>query len=65
LTERQSEVLQQLMKGRSNKQIAHRLDVSEATVKVHVSAILRTLGLRSRVEAALLAQKEDLNPVGA
>jgi DNA-binding NarL/FixJ family response regulator len=64
LTERQSEVLQQLMKGRSNKQIADRLGVSEATVKVHISAILRTLGLRSRVEAALLAQKEDFRSVG-
>lgn len=65
LTERQSEVLQQLRKGRSNKQIADRLGVSEATVKVHISAILKTLGLRSRVEAALLAQKEDINSVGA
>jgi len=65
LTQRQTEVLQQLTKGRSNKQIANHLGVSEATVKVHVSAILKTLGLNSRVEAALMAQKEGFSSVGA
>jgi len=59
LTERQKQVLEQLTYGISNKQIAERLGVSEATVKVHISAILKTLGLRSRVEAALLAQRLD------
>lgn len=59
LTERQSQVLEQLKYGDSNKQIADRLGLSEATVKVHISAILKTLGLRSRVEAALLAQKHE------
>jgi two-component system nitrate/nitrite response regulator NarL len=59
LTERQSEVMRQLMNGCSNKQIANHLSVSEATIKVHVSAILKTLGLKTRLEAALLAQKED------
>jgi DNA-binding NarL/FixJ family response regulator len=58
LTERQAQVLEQLRDGASNKEIAERLGVSEATVKVHISAILKTLGLRSRLEAALLAQKE-------
>lgn len=59
LTERQEQVLEQLKHGISNKQIAEHLGVSEATVKVHISAILKTLGLRSRVEAALLAQRQD------
>jgi DNA-binding NarL/FixJ family response regulator len=59
LTERQAQVLELLRYGSSNKQIAERLGVSEATVKVHISAILKTLGLRSRVEAALLAQQEN------
>jgi DNA-binding NarL/FixJ family response regulator len=59
LTERQKQVLEQLKQGITNRQIAERLGVSEATVKVHISAILKTLGLRSRVEAALLAQRQD------
>ena len=57
LTARQAEVLTQLKDGISNKEIALRLGVSESTVKVHVSAILKTLGLRSRLEAALFAQQ--------
>ena len=57
LTDRQAEVLSHLQDGISNKQIADRLGVSESTVKVHISAILKALGLRSRVEAALMAQK--------
>lgn len=59
LTDRQAEVLSHLQDGISNKQIAERLNVSEATVKAHISAILKSLGLRSRVEAALVAQKLD------
>ena len=59
LTDRQAEVLSHLQDGISNKQIADRLCVSESTVKVHISAILKALGLRSRVEAALIAQKLD------
>jgi DNA-binding NarL/FixJ family response regulator len=57
LTERQLEVLGHLQDGISNKQIADRMGVTEATVKVHMSAILKTLGLHTRLEAALLAQK--------
>jgi len=59
LTDRQAEVLSHLQDGISNKQIAERLGVTEATIKVHISAILKALGLRSRVEAALMAQKLD------
>ena len=57
LTQRQTEVLTHLRDGISNKQIADRMGLSEATVKVHMSAILKTLGMHSRVEAALVAQK--------
>ena len=57
LTQRQTEVLRHLQDGISNKQIADRMGLSEATVKVHMSAILKTLGMHSRVEAALVAQK--------
>jgi DNA-binding NarL/FixJ family response regulator len=63
LTGRQAEVLSHLQDGISNKQIAERLSLSEATVKVHISAILKALGLRSRVEAALIAQKLDWQSV--
>ncbi|MEN8205163.1 MAG: response regulator transcription factor [Pseudomonadota bacterium] len=57
LTQRQAEVLKHLQDGISNKQIADRMGLTEATVKVHMSAILKTLGLQSRLEAALVAQK--------
>ncbi|MGD2138042.1 MAG: response regulator transcription factor [Gammaproteobacteria bacterium] len=56
LTVRQMQVLQHLQGGLSNKEIAARLGVSEATVKVHMSAILRALGVHSRTEAALQAK---------
>ena len=55
LTERQWEVLWLLLEGLSNKQICRALDLAEATVKVHVRAILRELGARSRAEAIVVA----------
>ena len=60
LTERESEVLKLLALGKANKQIAQGLYVSEKTVKAHVSAILRKLGVRSRTQAALHAVREGL-----
>ncbi|MGQ9369869.1 LuxR C-terminal-related transcriptional regulator [Azospirillum sp. ST 5-10] len=56
LTPRQREVLTRLREGKSNKQIAHELGLTEGTVKVHVTAILRLLGVRNRTQAALTAQ---------
>lgn len=50
-------ILRQLMEGRHNRQIAEAIHVSEATVKVHVSAILHKLGVDSRTQAAVLAQR--------
>jgi len=58
LTERETEVLQHLARGATNKAIAQALGVGEATVKSHVSAVLAKLGLKSRTQAALHALRE-------
>jgi NarL family two-component system response regulator LiaR len=55
LTERETEVLKLLARGKANKQIASSLFVSEKTVKAHVSSILMKLGVQSRTQAALHA----------
>lgn len=53
LTQRQREVLDRLREGKSNKQIAHELGLSEGTVKIHMTAIFKSLGVRNRTQAAM------------
>ncbi len=53
LTEREREILHHISQGESNKVIARKLDIAEATVKVHVKHLLKKLGLKTRVEAAV------------
>ncbi len=51
LTGRQKEVLGELLKGQASKEIARTLDIAEGTVKIHLAAIYRALGVRTRAEA--------------
>ncbi|MCC8243667.1 response regulator [Saccharothrix luteola] len=60
LTEREVEVLHCLGEGLSNHQIGRKLHIGETTVKTHVSRVLTKLDLRSRVQAAILAQEAGL-----
>jgi NarL family two-component system response regulator LiaR len=60
LTDRETEVLKLLARGKANKQIAGNLYVSEKTVKAHVSSILMKLGVQSRTQAALYAVRTGL-----
>ncbi len=59
LTGREREVLALLADGRSNREIARALSVSEKTVKTHVSAVLAKLGVADRTQAALLAARQS------
>jgi DNA-binding NarL/FixJ family response regulator len=58
LTSREREVLAQIADGRSNREIARLLRVSEKTVKTHVSSVLAKLGVADRTQAALLAVRQ-------
>jgi NarL family two-component system response regulator LiaR len=60
LTERETEVLRMVAEGKANKEIALRLQLSEGTIKTHVSIILAKLGLQSRTQAALYAANSGL-----
>jgi len=57
LTPQQLRVLTMVSEGKLNKQIAYDLEISEATVKSHVSAILQKLGVNSRTQAVILANR--------
>jgi len=54
LSPREQEVLRQIARGASNKEIARALEIAETTVKIHVQHILRKLGVSSRVQAAVV-----------
>jgi DNA-binding NarL/FixJ family response regulator len=60
LSSREMEVLQLLMSGKRNKDIAHQLGITEATVKSHVSAILMRLNVSDRTEAVVTALRRGL-----
>lgn len=62
LTDQQLRVLRHLQDGRLNKQIAYDLDISEATVKAHVTAIFRKLNVLNRTQAVILANKLHVDP---
>ncbi len=61
LTPTQLKVLLAVLDGQLNKQIAHNLGISEATVKAHMTAIMRKLDVRSRTQAALVARSLGLD----
>jgi len=57
LTPRQSEVLYMLAQGLSNKQISADLGIAEATTKMHITAIMKSMGVSNRTQAAMVAQR--------
>jgi DNA-binding NarL/FixJ family response regulator len=60
ITPRQNDVLRLLATGKSNKEIARKLNLSEHTVKIHVASLLRALGVTNRTQAALAAREHGL-----
>ena len=61
LTAQQSRILQLICEGKLNKQIAYDLSIAETTVKAHVTAIMRKLGVQSRTQAVLVSQRAKFN----
>lgn len=57
LTRQQAKILQLISAGLMNKQIAYELSIAETTVKAHVTAIMRKLGVQTRMQAVLFAQE--------
>ena len=57
LTNQQARILQLVCEGKLNKQIAYDLSIAETTVKAHVTAIMRKLGVQSRTQAVLIAKR--------
>lgn len=60
LTERQTEVLRQLCRGLSNKEISRELELSEKTTKSHITAIFKALGVVNRTQAAAAARRAGI-----
>jgi DNA-binding NarL/FixJ family response regulator len=59
LTRQQAKILQLICEGLLNKQIAYELSIAETTVKAHVTAIMRKLGVQSRTQAVLIARETN------
>jgi DNA-binding NarL/FixJ family response regulator len=62
LSPREREVLDLLLEGLPNKLIARRMQISEKTVKTHLTRVFRELGVTDRTQAALWAEREGLGP---
>ncbi|MBJ6370439.1 response regulator [Sedimentitalea arenosa] len=63
LTNQQARILQLICEGKLNKQIAYDLSIAETTVKAHVTAIMRKLGVQSRTQAVLIAKETSFGTV--
>src|SRR6266571_276392 len=63
LTSRENDILSLLSEGRSNREIAQALFLSEKTVKAHLAAIFRKLGVTNRTQAAMMAVRMGVGPV--
>jgi DNA-binding NarL/FixJ family response regulator len=63
LTQREHDILELLAEGRSNREIAQRLYLSEKTVKAHLAAIFRKLGVTNRTQAAMMAVQMGVGPI--
>lgn len=63
LTPRESDVLEQIVHGKSNKEIAAELEISEATVKTHINSLLGKLGVADRTQAATAAIQRGIVPL--
>jgi two-component system response regulator DegU len=64
LTQREKQILNYVADGNTNKQIAHILNISEQTIKNHVSAILRKLNANDRAHAVVLAIRHGWISIG-
>jgi DNA-binding NarL/FixJ family response regulator len=62
LTQRELDVLEQIVEGKSNKEIGAVLDISEATVKTHINSLLSKLGVTDRTQAATAAIRRGIVP---
>ncbi len=63
LTPREFDVLEQIVHGKSNKEIATELEISEATVKTHINSLLSKLGVTDRTQAATAAIRRGIVPL--
>jgi two-component system NarL family response regulator len=63
LTPREFDVLEQIVYGKSNREIAAELEVSEATVKTHINSLLSKLGVTDRTQAATAAIQRGIVPL--
>ena len=64
LTARESEILECLLGGDSNKSIARRLEITESTVKIHMKSLLRKINVQNRTQAAIWAMESGFSSTG-